>query len=106
MTDQELKDEIIARRDAERRLKKAEDSLSRLEAALKEREGIALQQKEHANSASSQSPAENAECPPQEQEKQRTPSVIEEEISASVADLKSKILDRLGHDCKTNFSNR
>ncbi|XP_071835041.1 uncharacterized protein [Apostichopus japonicus] len=88
MTDQELKDEIIARRDAERRLKKAEDSLCRLEAALKEREGIALQQKEHANSASSQSPAENAECPPQEQEKQRTPSVIEEEISASVADLK------------------
>ena len=40
LTDAELKEEIIARRDAERRLKKAEDSLSRLESALKEEKSI------------------------------------------------------------------
>ena len=36
MTESELREEIIARHDAERRLKKAEDSLARLDAALKE----------------------------------------------------------------------
>ncbi|XP_041468371.1 pleckstrin homology domain-containing family D member 1-like isoform X2 [Lytechinus variegatus] len=40
LTDAELKEEIIARRDAERRLKKAEDSLSRLESALKEEKSM------------------------------------------------------------------
>eukprot|EP00057_Strongylocentrotus_purpuratus_P003494 XP_003726778.1 PREDICTED: pleckstrin homology domain-containing family D member 1 isoform X1 [Strongylocentrotus purpuratus] len=40
LTDAELKEEIIARRDAERRLKKAEDSLGRLESALKEEKSM------------------------------------------------------------------
>ncbi len=36
MTESELREEIIARHDAERRLKNAEDSLARLDSALKE----------------------------------------------------------------------
>lgn len=91
MTDQELKDEIMARRDAEKRLKNAEESLARLEAALKEREGIESQQKEQKKLEKSLS--ENEEFTSKRLERMRTSSAIEEDISASVADLKSMIIN-------------
>lgn len=86
MTDQELKEEIIARRDAEKRLKDAEESLARLEAALKERAAEEGKSQPNAPTAPEiQAPKDGG---PKVLERSRTTSVIEEEISASVAHLK------------------
>ncbi len=63
LTESELKEEIIARRDAERRLRNAEESLQRLEAALQESH-----------------PSANTE----------KPTELEKEIFHNVASLKSK----------------
>ena len=64
MTESELREEIIARHDAERRLKNAEDSLARLDNALKESRPTPVTTQEKA---------------------------LEVEIFANVAHLKSKL---------------